>query len=185
MLFTSRTAAPAKTVRASLFALAGLVLSGCVSDPDPTPPLYRDLGRQGVEVNAAAAAGMISQYRMNKGLGPVTVDPSLNAIAERQADAMAKAGTVKASLARDQQLDARLAAIGEPSTQAVENVSAGYRTLAKAFSGWRDSPKHNAVMLDRSATRLGIATAYSPNAKHKVFWSLVMAGPENDGKGAK
>ena len=71
-----------------------------------------------------------------------------------------------------------MASIGEPATYAVENVSGGYRTLAEAFSGWRDSPKHNKVMLDDKVTRLGIATAYSPRAKHKVFWSLVMAGPK-------
>ena len=59
----------------------------------------------------------------------------------------------------------------------MENASAGYRTLAEAFSGWRDSPKHNAVMLDGRATRMGIATAYSPGSKYRVFWSLVLAAP--------
>ena len=32
---------------------------------------------------------------------------------------------------------------------AVENVSAGYHTLAEAFSGWRDSPPHRANMLNK------------------------------------
>jgi hypothetical protein len=45
---------------------------------------------------------------------------------------------------------------------AVENIGAGYHTLAGAFSGWRDSP------LNRSATRMGIAVAYAPASKYKV-----------------
>ena len=59
---------------------------------------------------------------------------------------------------------------------AVENISAGYHTLAEAFSGWRDSPPHRANMLNRGVTRLGIAAVYSPNSKYKVFWALILAG---------
>ena len=58
---------------------------------------------------------------------------------------------------------------------AVENISAGYHTLAEAFSGWRDSPPHKANMLNRSVTRMGIAAVYAPNSKYKVFWTLIMA----------
>jgi uncharacterized protein YkwD len=96
---------------------------------------------------------------------------------EERARARQHVRTVQASLASNLQLETRMAAIGEPKTAASENVSAGYRTFAEAFSGWRESPKHNEVLLAKSATRLGIATAYSANAKHKVFWSLVLAAP--------
>ena len=57
---------------------------------------------------------------------------------------------------------------------AVENVSAGYHTLAEAFSGWRQSPPHNANMLDPAVRRMGIATAYVPGSKYHVFWALVL-----------
>ena len=57
--------------------------------------------------------------------------------------------------------------------QAVENVSAGYHTLAEAFSGWRDSPPHRANMLKSGVTKLGIAATYAPNTKYKVFWTLI------------
>ncbi|WP_235987809.1 CAP domain-containing protein [Roseibium aggregatum] len=164
--------------RIGLAGLAALLLSACVSETTETPSFYRSMARVDAAVDQQTAAQMISQYRANSGLGPVTVDPALTAIALSQARAMAKAGDVRASLPKAQQLETRMASIGEPGTYAVENVSGGYRTLAEAFSGWRDSPKHNKVMLDDKATRLGIATAYAPNAKHKVFWSLVMAGPK-------
>jgi uncharacterized protein YkwD len=47
--------------------------------------------------------------------------------------------------------------------------------LAEAFSGWRESPQHNRVLLDSRATRIGIATAYAPNSKYKVYWALAVA----------
>jgi len=71
----------------------------------------------------------------------------------------------------------RLAASGFDAGIAVENVGAGYRTLAEAFSGWRDSPSHNANMLKAGVTRLGIGTAYAPKSKYKVYWSLILAKP--------
>ncbi|MCK7612430.1 CAP domain-containing protein [Roseibium sediminicola] len=167
--------------RCFLMAAAGvavLSLAACMGDRLQTPPFYQDMARVDGQVDAATAAQMISQYRVNNGLSPVVPDSRLTMIAQSQAAAMASAGSVQASLKPEQQLAARMASIGEPRTAASENVSAGYRTFAEAFSGWRESPKHNEVLLNKDATRLGIATAYSPTAKHKVFWSLVMAAPK-------
>ncbi|MET1415835.1 CAP domain-containing protein [Roseibium sp. HPY-6] len=162
----------------ALAAVAVLSVVACQSERFQTPPFYKDLARADGQVDAATAAQMISQYRVNNGLSAVSPDPQLNAIARSQAEAMAAAGSVQASLASDQLLATRMSSIGEPKTAAAENVSAGYRTFAEAFSGWRESPNHNQVLLTGDATRLGIATAYSPNAKHKVFWSLVLAAPK-------
>jgi len=66
---------------------------------------------------------------------------------------------------------------GFDASVAVENISAGYHTLAEAFSGWRDSPPHRANMLNSGVTRMGIAAVYTPKSKYKVFWSLILAAP--------
>lgn len=166
-----------RTTKYALAAIAALSIAACQSERFQTPPFYKDLARADGQVDTSTAAQMISQYRINNGLPAVAPDPQLNAIAKSQAEAMAAAGSVQASLAPDQQLATRMSSIGEPKTAAAENVSAGYRTFAEAFSGWRESPGHNQVLLTGDATRLGIATAYSPTAKHKVFWSLVLASP--------
>ena len=63
-------------------------------------------------------------------------------------------------------LDKRLGASGYPATVAVENVSAGYHTLAEAFSGWRNSPPHKANMLKNGVTKLGIAASLC--SKHQI-----------------
>jgi uncharacterized protein YkwD len=73
----------------------------------------------------------------------------------------------------------RLAGAGYQATVAVENVSAGYHTVAEAFSGWRDSPPHKANMLKSGVTKIGIAASYAPNTKYKVFWTMILAAPDS------
>jgi uncharacterized protein YkwD len=112
---------------------------------------------------------MISAYRSNNGAAPLVIDPELQRLAETEAAAMAasdrpsKSQTVRAAVTR----------LGYDGADA--NLSAGYHTLAEAFSGWRDSPPHRAVMLSPEATRMGIATAYAPGSKYKVYWALLVA----------
>ena len=106
-------------------------------------------------------------------LGAVTVDPELMKAAETQAMAMAKRNKLDHDVAG--RLGKRLNAAGYPAAVAVENISAGYHTLAEAFSGWRDSPPHRANMLHKGVTRLGIAATYAPGTKYKVFWALILA----------
>jgi len=140
------------------------------------PAMYVNMAEPGARLDAIAAASMISQYRLNNGLGGVEVDPALVKLAEQQSQAMASQNKldhdVKAPLTK------RLNGAGYPATLAVENVSAGYHTLAEAFSGWRDSPPHKANMLKDGVTKLGIAASYAPNTKYQVFWTLILASTE-------
>ena len=165
--------------RSSKFAslCIALALAGCADAPTPVqttgePTMYRSLAASGAVVDADAARAMISLYRSNKGLSTLSIDPGLQRVAEAQARAMAADG--KISHESHGSLTQRLNAAGYQKSTAVENVSAGYHTLAEAFSGWRDSPPHNANMLAPGMKRMGIATAYAPGAKYKVFWALVL-----------
>ena len=107
----------------------------------------------------------------------VRVDPQLMKLAQPQAQAMATRDKLDQGIVRD--LSARLRSSGYDAKVAAENVGAGYHTLAEAFSGWRDSPPHRKNMLLAGATQMGIAAAYSPNSKYKVFWALIMASPDD------
>jgi uncharacterized protein YkwD len=157
--------------------LVTLLLAGCAADVqvDTTPAMYVDMADAGARLDPVTAASMISQYRRNNGLSAVEVDPELMQLAESQSQAMASQNKldhdVRAPLAK------RLAGSGYRAAVAVENVSAGYHTMAEAFSGWRDSPPHKANMLKSGVTKLGIAARYAPNTKYKVFWTLILAQP--------
>ena len=165
--------------RAGLAVLAVIGLAGCAVDqaPPPTgePSMYRSLAKGG-ELDPAAAASMIAGYRTNNGLGAVTLDPTLMRLAEEQARAMVAKDKLDHNVGRA--FEQRMRGSGFDAKVAVENVSAGYHTLAEAFSGWRDSPPHRANMLNKGVTRMGIAAVYSPNSKYKVFWTLILAAPD-------
>ncbi|HLH90836.1 MAG TPA: CAP domain-containing protein [Xanthobacteraceae bacterium] len=157
-------------------ALAG-ALAACAGDPLPPeqPTFYRSLASPVAQLDAATAASMISGFRQNNGLGPVTLDPVLMQLAQTQASGMAARDKLdhdaKGEFAK------RMRAAGFDPKVTVENVSAGYHTLAEAFSGWRDSPPHRANMLKDGVTRIGIAAVYTPNSKYKVYWALILGAP--------
>jgi uncharacterized protein YkwD len=165
-------------MRAATALFVTLLLAGCAAEVPvvEAPSMYADMAASGARLDAAAAATMISQYRQNNGLGTVEVDPELMRLAEAQSQAMADKNKldhdVRAPLAK------RLTGAGYQANVAVENVSAGYHTLAEAFSGWRDSPPHKANMLKGGVTKIGIAASYAPNTKYKVFWTMILAAPD-------
>jgi uncharacterized protein YkwD len=166
-------------MRVATAILGLLLLGGCASEvvtAPEQPTMYLSMANGGAKLDPVAAASMISLYRKNNGLGPVVVDPALMALAEDQSTSMAKKNKmdhdVKAPLAK------RLNAGGYPATLAVENISAGYHTMAEAFSGWRDSPPHRANMLKSGVTKLGIAATYAPGTKYKVFWTMILASTD-------
>ena len=162
-----------------LLAMAASLLAGCADSyvPKGEPSFYRNLAQPGAELDAAAAASMISGYRTNNGLTAVTVDPELMKLAEAQARAMAARDKLGHDVAGD--FGGRVRKSGYDAKTAYENVGAGYHSLAEAFSGWRGSPGHRANMLQRSVTQIGIAAAQAPRSKYKVYWALILASPDD------
>ena len=121
---------------AIVIAMGAAALFGCSGNnaPEGQPSFYQDLAGPAAALDAGAAQSMISGYRRNNGLAVVTIDPELMRLANEQAIAMAARGALDHSIAapfqqriRKSQFDAAVA---------VENIGAGYHTLAEAFSGW-------------------------------------------------
>ena len=161
----------------AIIAIVLSALGGCAGEaPIEEPTMYADMASAGARLDSQAAATMISQYRQNNGLGSVAVDPALMKLAEAQSQAMASpTSSITTSRRRW-----RSASMPRDTRQrrAVENVSAGYHTLAEAFSGWRRSAPHRANMLKNGVTKLGIAASYAANTKYKVFWTLILASSD-------
>ena len=160
-------------------ALIGIAaLGGCADNAPPSgqPSFYVDLAAPDAVLDANAAQSMISGYRSNNGLGAVTLDPELMRLAGEQAHAMAAKDKLDHDVGHPFQ--ERIQKSGFDASVAVENISAGYHTMAEAFSGWRDSPPHRANMLNSNVTKMGIAAVYTPKSKYKVYWSLILAKPD-------
>ncbi len=160
-----------------LVSLFGLSLAGCAGAPSQQmqsaaqPSFYQPLDQSQARIDPIAARDLISIYRTGKGLSVLSLDPELQNIAEAQVQAMARSGKPDS---QGSNLAQRLKGAKLTRPHQAENVSAGYHTLAEAFSGWRQSPPHNANMLNPAMRRMGIATAYVPGSKYHVFWALVL-----------
>jgi uncharacterized protein YkwD len=156
----------------TLFLVAAL--AGCVEATD-TAPIDAHAARDvaAVQLDPVAATAMLNAYRASQGLGAVRLDPALNAMAQRQADAMVAANQISHDVAGS--FTSRLAASGVVAKAMAENIGGGYYSLQDEMDAWRRSPAHNANLLMPDAKRFGIAIAKDPRAQYGVYWAMEMA----------
>lgn len=145
------------------------MLTGCVGSGS---------GVRAVPVSSGAAAASVSAYRGQNGLGSVSANSRLNAIAQKQALAMARQGRLSHSLAGA--LPKRLKSGGYVWFVAVENISAGYDTFEAALAGWTRSAGHRANLLSREATEIGVGAAWADD-RYGGYWALILAAPDSAG----
>lgn len=114
---------------------------------------------------------LINEYRQQHGAGPLILSDTLAVAAEHHSQDMGQYGffahnTAASSYYRvgSQPWD-RMAAEGyDYNTIRGENLATGTETAAEAFEAWRESPSHNAAMLDGRYRVIGIARVYEPGA---------------------
>lgn len=147
--------------------LLAAALAGCASDdlvrvisPDKVTTSTRD---------AARAAGLISDYRRSRGLGPVEADGQLNAAALEQARAVAEAGRLSHGAFASRMVSFKVGGVS------AENLAAGSDDVAGAIARWKGSAGHDANLLMREARRIGLARADSPGHGYNTYWALVLA----------
>lgn len=115
-------------------------------------------------------AGAISAYRGKHGLSAVKLDGKLNALALKQAQAMAASGSVSHNAAgffgmRVAPLKRRLAA---------ENIGAGFLKFEEMLKEWENSRGHRENLLIKGARRVGVAYADNPKSPYRKFWAMVI-----------
>ena len=166
---------------------ASLTVGGCfLLDSDPPAgeaSFHRSFAQANAPFDANAARAMVSSYRTSNGLTPVALDPKLMRLAQEHSRAMAARDQMDHNLGRS--FPERLRQGGYDASLAAENIGAGYHSMAEAFSGWRNSYGHRANLLLNGATHMGIASAHAPNSKYKVYWTLILAKPDEGRKKGK
>ena len=165
---------PARAI--SLCALRRACSAAPSYKPVRPAELLQNHGGAGAVLDAKAAASMISGYRHNNGLGAVGLDDHLMRMAEEQARAMASR-TGSSTTLRGRSPSASSARATMPRLRS--RTSGRLSHLAEAFSGWRDSPRTGPICCSSGVTKMGIAAAYSPDTKYKVFWALILAAPDD------
>lgn len=160
--------------RRSLFVFAvALVLAAASVAAPAAMAAARAQPQPAAKGLSATAAADLSRIRRDQGLGPVTADPVLTALAQRQADAMAAAGRMSHEVAGS--LSSRVGAAGVKAGHAAENVAVGQATWAAVLRDWMASSGHRSNILLGPVTRVGVARAEGAG---KPYWALVLASPE-------
>ena len=115
-------------------------------------------------------AAEISAYRRAHGLSQVKLDSRLNAVALRQAQAMAASGSISHSAAGS--FSSRVAPLRK--SRAAENIAAGFLTFAETFKQWKESSGHRANLLMPGAKKVGVASAANAKSPYRMFWAMVI-----------
>jgi hypothetical protein len=126
---------------------------------------------------AAGPAEMISDFRARNGEGKVVMDATLNAIAQRQAAAMAAKDVLSHEAGGS--FTARVAPA--KASRAAENIAYGYPDFPNTLKQWINSPGHRANLLLKGASKIGVASVRS-SASGRTYWAMVIAGGEDKPK---
>jgi uncharacterized protein YkwD len=126
---------------------------------------------------SASPEELISNFRVSQGLGRVTMDATLNRIAQEQAKAMAARDLLDHGAAGP--FSSRVASSG--SRRAAENIAYGYDSFTKTLDQWINSSGHRKNLLVQDASRVGVASAKSSTTGH-TYWALVIAGDYDQSK---
>ena len=133
-------------------------LAACSSGGALSPGLAQRMDIPGAQLNRAEALGIVNGFRTTSGSAPLTEDASLDTQAQQLATQYMNSGKQPAKPAGT--LDIR--------------YSAGYFTFAETFSGWRNSAADAAALVDKSASKAGVASVYDPNSSYGVYWVLIL-----------
>ena len=129
------------------------------------------LSAGGVAAAAASPAQLISEFRLKHGEGRVTMDATLNGIAQDQAKAMAAKDTLDHDVLGS--FTSRIARAN--AGRAAENIAFGYDNFEKTLAQWIASSGHRKNLLLPKATRVGVARATSATT-HRTYWAMEIAG---------
>lgn len=153
--------------RSSAAALLLVALTGCSESgpPRPQPAFYVDLARAGTSLDPGTSTTIINGYRTNLGLAPLAWDEGLAGQAREEAGRLAARGELTGTTLAGARMARGLK----------RSVSGGYHSFADAFSGWRGSPAHDAVLRTPAGRRYGIGVVARPESRHRVYWVVLVA----------
>ncbi|MBO3804013.1 MAG: PKD domain-containing protein, partial [Candidatus Brockarchaeota archaeon] len=133
---------------------------------------------------------LINQYRQENGVAPLKVSSALTTAAQRHSEDMAAHNYFShESLDGRTPIDRMRAAGYTYDTAWGENIAAGYYwrggsysyTAEDVFENWRNSPGHNANMLNPNYVVIGIGLAFNDSSTYKYYWTTDFGGYDDSG----
>jgi uncharacterized protein YkwD len=126
---------------------------------------------------------LINDYRASNGLGKLLLSDTLSVSSERHSEDMSRYRFFAHNTAASSYYpvgstprDRMRAEDYGYRTFWGENIAVGYDSAEAAFRAWRNSPSHNAAMLDRNYRVIGIARVPPAGPMHRWYWTTDFGG---------
>ncbi|MHB9112730.1 MAG: CAP domain-containing protein [Thermoleophilia bacterium] len=124
---------------------------------------------------------LINNYRASYGLPALTMSDSLYNASENHSWDMATYNYFSHTGRNGSSPWDRIRAAGYTyNTYLGENIAAGYVDAQSVFVGWRNSPGHNANMLNANYRAIGIGRAYGSGSTYGWYWTTDFGGVSED-----
>jgi uncharacterized protein YkwD len=133
-----------------------------------------DRDYSGARLDVEKALKLINDYRAEKGLKPLRLDPKLTIAAKMHSRDLANTDRISHYGSDGSSPWDRVKKAGYVAKIAAENVGTGQASLEEVFKGWTESPGHNRNLLLPAARDMGIALTAEPKSEFKTFWTLVV-----------
>jgi uncharacterized protein YkwD len=134
----------------------------------------QDRDYSGTSLNAEMARDLINQYRREKGLKPLKLNPALTEAAKEHSRDLAKWDRISHYGSDGSNPWDRVKRAGYKAKLAAENVGTGQVNFDEVLRGWKESAGHNKNLLLGDAQEMGLALVQDPKTEFKSFWTLVV-----------
>lgn len=138
----------------------------------PLPTVYRITEQDAAEIPFRVLES-VNALRQAAGVGPVVLDPLLNAAAATHSRDMSIQNRPWHFGSDGSSPVDRLARVGYTGELVGEVISETYETENETLSAWMQDPTTRAIILDPRATRMGLA--WLQEEAGKIWWTMVMA----------
>jgi uncharacterized protein YkwD len=133
-----------------------------------------------------AVLDYVNGYRAQNGLNPLAVSFSLTESARWMSQDMGEGDYFSHTDSLGRSPFDRMAASGYDcvayNTWCGENLAAGISTGSETFELWRNSPGHNANMLNPNYVVAGVAAVFNQDSTYGWYWTLDMGGVDESGQ---
>lgn len=161
-----------------IWAILGLMLSGCASPSSPGRPSMADSPSLDASDLSSAMSDLIEAHnrtRESAGLAALEPDPQLETTALRHARDMARRHQMSHRGGDGSSPFRRIQAQGYQFRRAGENVACGQVSVEAVMDGWMRSPGHRRNILG-GYSQIGAACATDENGT--PYWCVTFGVPE-------
>lgn len=124
-----------------------------------------------------AFLAMINDYRQQNGAGALAIDSSLEDASRWMSNDLGVNNYFSHTDSLGRSPFVRMSDFGyNYNTWKGENIAAGYTTASAVFNGWKNSPGHNANMLNANYRVIGIGRVYTAGSSYGWYWTTDFGG---------